>query len=455
MSETLQVDDSEQIFFGQSLELGYPIPQPPLYTWIAWSLFQFMGSSLLAVSILKYSLIFLTFIILWNVAKFYFKSKPSQYIVTLSLLLLPSFFWHMHQGFTHTILLGLAIILLLYTMLLTFNCPKTKNYIYLGIAIGIGMMSKYSFIIFAIPLLLASLSIKTYREKIINPKFIVTLLFLILVSGPHYYWIYQNFLDISNDINNKLNITSNSTINLETIFVFLKSSVGFLMPFAIVILYGLIKNNRKNKPREVLNKSNEVLLLSRFFWIIGCSIVILSLFFNMPQVKVRWLHPVLMLFPLWSMVFISSNGIISQSISRVFYYLLGVLTVLVIIVRIIQNTISPDLGYYGRLNIPISPALEHIPSYLISENVLATKDNFIGSHLLSKFQENSVLIGNKFFIRNKNSRKCLWIWSDEDKDKNFYSSVDPLTVEKNSITIFKGEFNYTLKYKLLEECSVN
>jgi len=32
LSETIQVDDSEQIFYGQNLQLGYPIPQPPLYT---------------------------------------------------------------------------------------------------------------------------------------------------------------------------------------------------------------------------------------------------------------------------------------------------------------------------------------------------------------------------------------------------------------------------------------
>ncbi|HIC40125.1 MAG TPA: glycosyltransferase, partial [Piscirickettsiaceae bacterium] len=39
-SQTLQVDDAEQIRLSQELLLGYPIPQPPLYSWVSWGMFQ-------------------------------------------------------------------------------------------------------------------------------------------------------------------------------------------------------------------------------------------------------------------------------------------------------------------------------------------------------------------------------------------------------------------------------
>jgi len=32
-SQTLQVDDAEQIRLSQEFLLGYPIPQPPMYSW--------------------------------------------------------------------------------------------------------------------------------------------------------------------------------------------------------------------------------------------------------------------------------------------------------------------------------------------------------------------------------------------------------------------------------------
>ena len=59
-SQTLQVDDSEQIDHAQNLLLGYPIPQPPLYSWLSWSMFQILGTGLLALTLLKYTIISLT-----------------------------------------------------------------------------------------------------------------------------------------------------------------------------------------------------------------------------------------------------------------------------------------------------------------------------------------------------------------------------------------------------------
>ena len=65
-SGTLQLDDAEQIRLSQTLALGYPIPQPPLYSWFSWGLFQLLGSGLLALTLLKYLLIGLTFAIRLN-----------------------------------------------------------------------------------------------------------------------------------------------------------------------------------------------------------------------------------------------------------------------------------------------------------------------------------------------------------------------------------------------------
>ena len=60
-SQTLQVDDAEQIRYAQELLLGYPIPQPPMYSWLSWGSFQLLGSGLFALTLIKYILITLTF----------------------------------------------------------------------------------------------------------------------------------------------------------------------------------------------------------------------------------------------------------------------------------------------------------------------------------------------------------------------------------------------------------
>ena len=48
-SQTLQVDDAEQIRLSQALLLGYSLPQPPLYSWLSWGMFQTFGAGLLTI----------------------------------------------------------------------------------------------------------------------------------------------------------------------------------------------------------------------------------------------------------------------------------------------------------------------------------------------------------------------------------------------------------------------
>ncbi|MBT4122991.1 MAG: hypothetical protein HOE35_03570, partial [Candidatus Ruthia sp.] len=161
-SQTLQVDDAEQIDYAQNILLGYPIPQPPMYSWLSWGMFQILGTGLLALTLLKYVFIALTFWFTWLVTGQLFQHLQTRYIATFSYLLMPSFAWHMHQGFTHTILLGFGIILSLHALLSLKGNPVAKNYLYLGVAFGIGLMGKYSFLLFMIPIFIAAVSIGSF-----------------------------------------------------------------------------------------------------------------------------------------------------------------------------------------------------------------------------------------------------------------------------------------------------
>ncbi len=198
LSQTLQVDDAEQIDHAQNLLLGYPIPQPPLYSWLSWSMFEIFGTGLLALTILKYVLIALTFWLTWLVSNQLFQHLQTRYIATFSYLLMPSFAWHMHQGFTHTILLGFGIILSLHALLRVKDSPNLKNYAYLGFAFGIGLMAKYSFLLFMIPVLISALSISSFRKVILQPGFLLTLAVFILIIAPHAYWLTQHYQEVFN-----------------------------------------------------------------------------------------------------------------------------------------------------------------------------------------------------------------------------------------------------------------
>ncbi len=237
-SGTFQVDDAEQIRLSQELLLGYPIPQPPMYSWLSWGMFQIFGTGLLALTLLKYVLIVITFWLTWLVSGQLFQHLQTRYIATFSYLLMPSFAWHMHQGFTHTILLGFGIILSLHALLNLKNNPVVKNYLYFGFTLGVGLMSKYSFLLFMVPLLISAISIKSFRTTLFDQKILLTIGVFLLIIGPHTYWLTQHYQEIFLSIDQKLKVTSDNLFldRIKSVGQFTGAAIAFVIPFSLIFI---------------------------------------------------------------------------------------------------------------------------------------------------------------------------------------------------------------------------
>ena len=263
LSQTLQVDDAEQIDYAQNVLLGYPIPQPPMYSWLSWIMFQIFGTGLLALTLLKYTIISLTFWFTWLVSGQLFQHIQTRYIATFSYLLMPSFAWHMHQGFTHTILLGFGIILSLHALLSIKNNPSAKNYIYLGLSLGIGLMAKYSFLLFMIPVLGSALSITSFRKPLIDQKILLSIGVFILVIGPHAYWLTQHYQEIFLSIDQKLKVTSDNLLidRIKSVGQFTGAAIAFVVPFSLIFIinswrkiFNIDKQASKDDASKLLNR---------------------------------------------------------------------------------------------------------------------------------------------------------------------------------------------------------
>ena len=396
-SQTLQVDDAEQVRHAQQLLLGYPIPQPPMYSWLTWIMFQIFGTGLLALTLLKYALISLTFWFTWLVSGQLFQHLQTRYIATFSYLLMPSFAWHMHQGFTHTILLGFGIILSLHALLNLKNNPVVKNYLYFGFTLGVGLMSKYSFLLFMAPLLISAISIKSFRTTLFDQKILLTIGVFLLIIGPHAYWLTQHQQEIFLSIDQKLKVTSDNLFldRIKSVGQFTGAAIAFVASFSLIFII--------NSWRRIFNidkqasKDDSSQLLNRFFLAILGAVVLLAIFVSMPHFKVRWFHPLMMIFPLWILARIERKTLLSKSIMRWFISITIIFTVLILLIRIAQVTIGPELGNYGRLNRPIIETFDKLPEQLIKNSIIKTEDGFIGSHLLSHYQKSNIIINNRSF----------------------------------------------------------
>jgi 4-amino-4-deoxy-L-arabinose transferase-like glycosyltransferase len=453
-SQTMQVDDAEQIRHAQELLLGHPIPQPPMYSWLSWIMFQIFGTGLLALTVLKYMVISLTFWLTWLVSGQLFQHLQTRYIATFSYLLMPSFAWHMHQGFTHTILLGFGIILTLHALLSLKENNSIRNYLYFGLALGIGLMAKYSFLLFMIPLLLSAISIASFRKVLIDQKALLTIGVFILIIGPHAYWLTQHYQEVFLSIDQKLKITNDNLLlnRIKSVGQFSGAALAFVIPFSLIFFI--------NSWKEIFNTDKQFLknglsiLLSRFYLIIIVSVILLAIFVSMPHFKVRWFHPLMMIFPLWMLTRIERKAPLSKSTMRWFTSIMIIFTVLILSIRIAQVTIGPELGQYGRLNRPIIETFDKLPKSFVKSSVIKTEDGFIGSHLLSHYQQHNIIIGNRNFRKEyyKDSTQCLWLWDDDTP----YSVPNiGRTITFGQVTTMVADTKYTLFYALSpkQECN--
>jgi 4-amino-4-deoxy-L-arabinose transferase-like glycosyltransferase len=364
---------------------------------------------------------------------------------------MPSFAWHMHQGFTHTILLGFGIILTLRALLSLKENNSIRNYLYFGIALGIGLMAKYSFLLFMVPLLLSAITITSFKKIIINQKILLSIGVFILIIGPHVYWLAQHYQEFFLSIDQKLIVTSNNALldRIKSVGQFTGTAIVFAIPFSLIFFI--------NSWKKIFNADKQTkggdssLLLSRFYLIIIALVILLAIFVSMPHFKIRWFHPLMMIFPLWMLTRIERQALLSKSIMRWFTGIMVIFTMLILLIRIAQVTIGPELGQYGRLNRPIVQSLGKIPSKVIKNSILTTRDSFLGAHLLSLYFKNAIVIHTTLYNPDlySSAKHCLWIW---DNDEHFEHFAKPKSIKDNNhkiITSRNGETTYSLHYDLI------
>ncbi len=130
-----------------------------------------------------------------------------------------------------------------------------------------------------------------------------------------------------------------------------------------------------------------------------------------------------------------------------------IFTVLILSIRIAQVTVGPELGKYGRLNRPIIETLDKLPESAIKSSIINTEDGFIGSHLLSHYQEHNIIIEDRNFRKEyyKDSTQCLWLWDD---DTPYITPNINKTIESGELITMVADTKYTLFYAIStkQEC---
>lgn len=437
-SSTLQVDDTEQILVGQYLSPATSNGQPPLYSWISWLLFHLFGTSLATLTWLKYGLLGLSFWVGFLISRRLFQDPRLVALASAAWLLLPPFAWTMHQGFTHTILLGLAILMSFHAVLLIGERPRSSWYLYLGCAVGLGLLSKYSFPIFLLPLLGAALTLPDWRSHLFDRRMLIALGAALLSASPHYLWLAEHPEALLNGLGPKLvaEETGDLLAHFMALAKFLWNALTFAAPFLLIlglIFPALFRRSPGTNPAERL--------LERFFLLQLLGLLVVAAVTVLPQTKMRWMHPLMMLFPYWLLLRLShQRELLTQDRLKRMWGITGGITVIILAARLVQVSVGPRFGLYGRLNFPTVETLRKLPEPLLNGTPLLVTDYALQAHLLIHFPR-ARLVNS---IGPFEGRPAAILWQGEEKPV----TVDMTGYSSGWVETVQAGYRYRLDYAL-------
>ena len=188
VSPIVSIDDARETVFAQTLAWGYQPRQPPLYNWLVWVAFRLLGPGVLALSVVKYAVLSAAYAFVYLSARRMLRDPRLPTLATMGLLVMVPVNWYLHEALTHSVAVLAAAAATLYAALRLLDQSGPRAYAWLGLAVGLGLLSKFSYAVVALALFVAAATLPSFRARLASPRLLVTLAVAVLVVLPFARW---------------------------------------------------------------------------------------------------------------------------------------------------------------------------------------------------------------------------------------------------------------------------
>lgn len=273
----LGVDEAHYVLYGYYLDLSY-VDHPPLVGWVQAAMLYFFQDSILTARIPAIALIA---ILSWQCYRFMLLINATQKQALWATAALNSSF--MFGAIGLMLLPENFLLVLIYPIIMSIlrieEDRKLRNYLWLGVLLGLAGLAKYTTVLLVLPLLLY-IVIKKRTDLLFNPRILLTALVGFLVILPVLLWNASH--DWISFTYQSAHVTGNSSLDLKSFVHSTIAQFAAYNPFLFLLaFYGLVASFR--------SKSSPLILSA---WIGLC----LELFF----IGTSFLKPVL---PHWPALF--------------------------------------------------------------------------------------------------------------------------------------------------------
>ncbi len=398
-SPTLGVDDAEQALLAQRFAWGYEVRQPPLYTWLLLPVMGLLGPNLLALSLVRYLLLGVTFFCMYGVARRWIADPRLAALAVLSLAAIYMFGYYAHHDLTHSTALAAAIAASFYAFARLVERPSAARYLLLGACFGLGLLAKWNFVMLALGLPLACLLDRHLRPLVLDPKVLLACAAMTLILVPTTLWIFGQQQSVGSAATAVLVDRPGrgflSTLAIGTVEL-ARATLAYPMPFLVLFLVtfggALWRARSAGDPDGAEPPWHSVTpgFLGTLIALILALHWLLIPTAGAVAFTEHWLHPALMILPVFLFALVERGRPTPRALTA-YLVLLGLVTAAALGARILHYVLGADHCGRCRDLVPFTALADQLRKAGFAHGTIVTEDPYIGGNLRVAFPASRVV----------------------------------------------------------------
>ena len=309
LSSALTADDAREAVLAQSLQWGYQARQPPLYNWLVWGAFRLLGPGLPALTLLKYTVLVLAFWLVYLTGRRIVADPRLATLGAFSFLLIVPISWTIHEALTHSVTVLAACAGTVYALVRLADTPGPRAYAGLGLAVGLGLLSKFTYVPFLAALVLAALTVDRHRRCVLRPAILVSALVAALLVLPFALWFVGEGHDLGRLYAREVRIedgdgwaeeAGGGLLYVARMATYYLAPVGVALAACFPVVFRRLPGSGARSPGGRL-----------VGWLILWMVILLTaaaLAGSLAFLKTRWLIPVFFLAPVYGLWRVDQHG---------------------------------------------------------------------------------------------------------------------------------------------------
>jgi 4-amino-4-deoxy-L-arabinose transferase-like glycosyltransferase len=445
VSDSLELDEAEQLVLGQALSWGYGT-KPPLYSWLQIGFFRVFGESVLALSLLKNLLLFATYFCTFLAARKVTERAETALIAALTLMMIPQIVWESQRDLTHSVLATAVAALTLYLFLRLCEERRTALYLAFGAVVGLGFLAKFNVVILPVALIVAALSLPGLRPVILERRGFLSLAALLAVTGGYLVWFANNSDAV---------LAQAGTFHIkksrpywQALIMGNASLVKAVVTFggvAFALLLAIFWRPETTCSAGEAHHRQYRQLLGRALLVTLLMLELMVIFFQVTYFKDRWLLPVLFYAPAWLVFLLAGRP--AKAAVRSFLAVCLAISLTVLLLLPARTLLAAQRNTFTEHNVPYNRFAEQLRQRGFEQGVIVTENGLVAGNLRLHLPNSSVVAAGLPQPRLAPFENCLIVW-DATEDPNPPSALLKLTgslqipVDRKQAEILEAPFHY-------------